>query len=107
MPRIKATHKSSGITVEGRAIKTPSGNYCFVEINIFVTDIRWTIEHLAPELPEKPGTVIDIFELYGKTYNPPVRAMLGPNGIWELARDTEMGSNVSPIVINDFEVVLP
>ena len=106
MPLIKATHKSSGTAVEGQALKTATG-FMFAVINMHVNDIRWTIERLAPELPEKPGTVIEIFGIDGKTCDPPVRAMLGPNGIWELARDTEMGSNVSPIVINDFEVVLP
>ena len=107
MPLIKATHKSSGITVEGRAVKTPSGNYLFAEINVRVNDIRWQIERLTPELPEKPGTVIDIFEYDGETFTPPVRAMLCAHGIWALARDTGRGAHVFPDLIDDFEVVLP
>ena len=106
MPQIKATHKSSGITVEGWATKTATG-YFFTEIYVFVSDIRWAIEHLAPKLPEKPGTVIDIFKLGDETFYPPVRAMVGAHGIWALAQNTGLGAYVHPDRIDDFEVVLP
>lgn len=106
MPQIRATHKWSGTTIEGQAIKTPSG-YKFQEFDVDLDDARWTIEDLTPKLPERPGAVIDIFEIDGENFYPPVRAMLCLSGVWAVTQDTGRGAHILPDIIDDFKVVLP
>ena len=87
------------------AVETPSG-YRFPVTGIYINDGRWKIERLTPELPEKPGTVIDIFKYDDETFTLPVRAMLCPDGMWVLARDINQRARAFSGLIDDFEVVL-